>query len=214
MAQNAVGKAEHTFIAIGAAEPLRSLADATATFWKSSAVQFWPFHRSQRECFLTSQGQSLDLPPYQFEKHNHWLEYSKSGTHKQAPLTEATALCPHCNNSITDFPYIVQEGPALSDSVINFSIVTRSSRFQELVGGHTVVGCPLCPAGMYLELVAHAVSQLHGADIAKEIFAESFGIRAPLGLDPQRLVKLTNPNSQNGGQVEFPFFLYSQGQGQ
>jgi acyl carrier protein len=191
MAQNAVGKAEHTFIAIGAADPMRSLADATATLWKSSAVQFWPFHRSQRECFLTSQGQSLDLPPYQFEKHKHWLEYSKSSTNKQAPITEATALCPHCNNSIADFPYIVQAGPALSDSVFDFSIDTRSSRFQELVGGHTVVGCPLCPAGMYLELVAHAVSQLHGANIAKEIFAESFEIKAPLGLGPQRLVKLT-----------------------
>ncbi|KAL3450160.1 hypothetical protein BJX65DRAFT_305618 [Aspergillus insuetus] len=44
---------------------------------------------------------------------------------------------------------------------------------------------------MYLELVAHAVSQLHGANIAKEIFAESFEIKTPLGLDPQRLVKLT-----------------------
>ncbi|KAJ0419262.1 BcPKS20, polyketide synthase [Aspergillus carlsbadensis] len=190
MAQNAVGKAEHTFVAVGATDPMRSLADATATLWKSSAVQFWPFHRSQREVFLTSQGQSVDLPPYQFEKHNHWLEYSKSSTNKQAALTESTTLCPHCNNSITDFPYIVQDAPALSDSVFNFSIDTRSSRFQELIGGHTVVGCPLCPAGMYLELVAHAVSLLHGANLAKEIVAESLEIKAPLGLDPQRSVKL------------------------
>jgi acyl carrier protein len=191
MAQNAASRADHTFIAIGATDPMRSLADATATLWKSSAVQFWPFHQSQRESYLTPQGQSVDLPPYQFEKHNHWLEYSKSSTDKQAPFTEASALWPHCNNSITDFPYLVQEGPALSDFVFNFSIDARSSRFQELVGGHTVVGCPLCPAGMYLELVAHAVSLLHGGNMVKEIVAESFEIKAPLGLDPQRSVKLT-----------------------
>ncbi|KAL3450159.1 KR domain-containing protein [Aspergillus insuetus] len=56
MAQNAVVKAEHTFIAIGATDLIRSLADATATLWKSSAEQFWPFHPSQREFFSTSQG--------------------------------------------------------------------------------------------------------------------------------------------------------------
>ena len=38
----------HTFVALNGKDPVRSLADATVTLWKSGQqdVQFWPFHRS------------------------------------------------------------------------------------------------------------------------------------------------------------------------
>ncbi|KAH8431101.1 uncharacterized protein LDX57_008762 [Aspergillus melleus] len=202
MAQNALATTEHdhTFIALNGVDPRRSLAAATAALWKTSrGVQFWPFHRSQLANFLTPQGRSVDLPPYQFEKHRHWIEYNPSG-----PETDDEyRLCPHCHKNVIDFPYIVQEPPQSqsdSDSTMRFSIDTRSQRYQQLISGHVVVGSPLCPAGMYLELVAHAVRLLQDiSDQENEIGFEAVEIKAPLGLDTQRNVRCTLNNTQERG---------------
>ncbi|KAI9043577.1 BcPKS20 [Aspergillus affinis] len=196
MAQNALASTEHdhTFVALNGVDPRRSLAAATVSLWKTTrGVQFWLFNRSQSANFLTSKGRSIDLPPYQFEKHRHWIKYNPSGGGERH--TDESRLCPHCHKSVVDFPYIVQENPQAqsdSDSTIRFSIDTRSQRYQQLISGHVVVGSPLCPAGMYLELVAHAVCFLQdGSDQENEIGFEAVEIKAPLGLDTRRSVKCT-----------------------
>ncbi|KAL1866900.1 Type I Iterative PKS [Diaporthe australafricana] len=213
MARNALpaeGQApQHKFVAIGSGDPLRSLADATATLWRSGqpGVQFWPFHRSQR----ASYGRVLPaLPQYQFDKSRHWLEYTGfsggadgdkrevSGKDEQAnPAAQSSGLCPHCHKDIRDFSYIVrdEESPDGGAGKAVFKVDVRSKRYQDLVSGHVVVGSPICPAAMYLELVSHAVVLLCGAarvtDAASaDITVEGLQIRAPLGMDAQRSVRL------------------------
>ncbi|KAL3473893.1 BcPKS20, polyketide synthase [Aspergillus californicus] len=209
---------EHTFISIGDIDPRRSLAEATAMLWRtgSTNAQCWLFHRSQRASFLTPQGYYAELPPYQFERHCHWLEYNGRNSNTatngdpQANLadgarhdTELAGACPHCHKSIADIPYIVREKPLSvprSESRFTFKIDTRNARYQELVSGHAVVGTPICPAVMYLEMAAYAVLLLQSKDmreitindVLSKIVIENLEIRAPLGLDPggQRAVKL------------------------
>lgn len=91
MARNALpqaqAQAQHTFVAINGKDPVRSLADATVTLWGSGQlnVQFWPFHRCQRAGYVP-----VALPPYQFERNRHWLEYialSGDGDKKTDKLT-------------------------------------------------------------------------------------------------------------------------------
>ncbi|KAL4867611.1 hypothetical protein BDV12DRAFT_198031 [Aspergillus spectabilis] len=210
MAQTALAPAQHTFLPISGRDVTRSLADATVTLWKKrSLVQFWPFNRNQRASFLTVQGHSLDLPSYQFEKHQHWVGYSDPDTNNKALLSKHTEnatedtrlLCPHCNGSFADFPYIVRERAQShpgSNSTFNFTIDTRSKRYQDLISGHLVVGTPICPAAMYLELAARAVMLLEDeknttVQVAKEMVIETLEIKASLGLDAdaRRSIKLT-----------------------
>ena len=158
MARNALPQVQvqgqHTFVAINSKDTVRSLADATVTLWRSGQpdVQFWPFHRSQRASYV-----SVDLPLYQFEKHRHWLDYISLADDRGKKTNEQTparsGLCPHCLKEINDFSYIVQDkshSQGVDRSV--FKVDTRSRRFQDLVKGHVVVGSPISPAAMYLEL--------------------------------------------------------------
>ncbi|PLB49342.1 BcPKS20, polyketide synthase [Aspergillus steynii IBT 23096] len=202
MAQSALAPAEHTFVAINGTHPRRSLAAATAALWKRDrAVQFWLFHRSQSVDYGTPHGTSLDLPPYQFEKHRHWTEYKKTRHLEANGRAEHTEqLCQNCQKNVADYPYIVCEGSPSqlsSGSKFTFHIHTRSQRYQQLVSGHVVVGNPLCPAGMYLEFAAHAVLMLRGGiEDGAQIVIGSLEIKAPLGLDTTRSVKCTLSQKQ------------------
>jgi thioesterase domain-containing protein/acyl carrier protein len=227
---------EHTFIPISGTDPQRSLAEAIAMLWKRGTVnaQFWPFYQSQQASFLTPQGRFVELPPYQFESHCHWLDYSSHrsdttpNSNPQGSLanhitheTEASDECPHCHKSITDFPYIIPDKSTTdssSDPHFTFTLDTRNARYQKLVSGHAVVGTPICPAAMYIEAVVHALLLLQSKDrqipIATDILCsfviKDLEIRAPLGLatGAQRAVKLTLCKDKNR-QGTWRFELFS-----
>ncbi|KAM0139075.1 hypothetical protein ACHAP3_003343 [Botrytis cinerea] len=199
MTRNALSQAhplaEHSYVAINGKDLVRSLADATVTLWKNGQqqVQFWLFHRSQRMSY-----ESIAIPPYQFEKDRHWLDYIDPLADKKNKPDEhsanLTGECPHCLKNINDFPYIVQDKSQIQpvDRFV-FKVDTRSKRYQELVGGHSVTGSPICPASMYLELFSHAVVLVYRPQVMttnSEITIDSLEIRAALGLDTQRLVKV------------------------
>ncbi|KAJ5578595.1 uncharacterized protein N7459_007559 [Penicillium hispanicum] len=199
MARNALPQPQtqnqHTFIGINSKDPLRSLADATVTLWKGGQlnIQYWPFHRSQRASYLP-----VTLPPYQFEKHKHWLDYvdvasyKNNKSHSQPPAR--SGLCPHCLKDVSDYAYIAQDKTqAQGLGRFVFKVDTRSRRYQEIVKGHIVVGSPIAPAAMYLELVAHAVALLEDTQtqaVTPQISAERLEIKAPMGLDTQRSLQV------------------------
>ncbi|KAK7942475.1 polyketide synthase [Apiospora aurea] len=198
MARNALSQtqSQHTFVAIDGKKPAQSLADATATLWKNGQpeVQYWPFHKSQRGSYTAAV-----LPPYQFEKNRHWLDYvprlegdnaakKPVGQEALAPLGQ----CPHCLKHASDVPYIVQDkssSRANADTSV-FKVDARSRRYQELIGGHVVVGTPICPASMYMELATLAVTSLKPTAMNSEITVDSLAIKAPLSLDTQRAISL------------------------
>ncbi|KAE8331373.1 hypothetical protein BDV39DRAFT_189789 [Aspergillus sergii] len=207
MARNALpqpeAQSQHTFVPIKGKDPVQSLADATATLWKNgqASVQFWLFHRSERAKFVP-----MALPPYQFEKHRHWLEYTGLGVNRDGKIDEQEpargGICSHCLGDIDHFPYIVQDKSqtqSMGRSV--FRIDMRSRRYQDLVKGHVVVGSPICPASMYLELASRAVILLLGERTATnipEIVADAVDIKAPLGLDMERSVVLALAEKSRG----------------
>ncbi|KAK7931820.1 polyketide synthase [Apiospora marii] len=197
MARNAIPQARlarHNFVAIDSKEPVRSLANATLTLWKSgqSHVQFWPFHKSQRADYA-----AVVLPHYQFEQNRHWLDYAprlEGDTAKTAAegLLTPPSQCPHCLRHTSDFPYISQEasGSRGGTETFVFKVDARSRRYQELVQGHAVVGSPICPAAMYLELATLAVASLTTTTTGSETTVDSLVIKSPLGLDMQRSISL------------------------
>ncbi|OGM49360.1 polyketide synthase [Aspergillus bombycis] len=214
MARNALPQpqtqSQHTFVPINGNKPVQSLANAVVTLWKNgqTSAQFWLFHRSEQSSFMP-----VELPPYQFEKHSHWLEYTHLAGNRGRKTDEQDLTqyetCSHCLKDIDRFPYISHvksQTQGRGKSV--FKIDMRSRRYQDLVKGHVVVGSPICPAAMYLELASHAVALLHKdhrVSNIPEIVADAVKIKAPLGLDMQRSVTLTlTENSQ--GMWDFELF--------
>ena len=150
------------------------LADVTTKLWKiGHKVQFWPFHRSQM-----GEYSYINLPPYQFEKTRHWLDYVDyvSSTSTEEPVKPDSGI------------------PLLSlrvrkDGEAEFSVYPKSKQYKLFVQGHAVLGAPLCPAPLYVELVAQAATQFHETpNLVPRI--EHMEILVPLGYDVDRTIVL------------------------
>lgn len=156
------------------------LADATVSLWKAGyPVQFWPFNRRQRTEYT-----NINLPPYQFEKSKHWLKWKDNVT---TNIVEEVAPAP----VVSVDPVLISFSKFLDEDkkVAEFIIDPRSKEYQAYVKGHAVLAEPLCPAPLYVELVAKAARTLH--ESASHPTLEDLEIRAPLGLAIDRYIILT-----------------------
>ncbi|KAF5531571.1 polyketide synthase [Fusarium mexicanum] len=179
----------NVFVPVDGKDPAASLAEAVAILWRSgiSNVQFWPFHKIQQAVYSTAV-----LPPYQFDKNRHWLDYA-----------------PGWNAS--DFPYIAMVESRKDTGTATFKVDPRSRRYQEIFQGHNVVGSPICPVAMYLELATLGVSSLTTMQ-GLSMTVENLTIKAPLGLDTVTSISLTM-TTRLGTEWEWDFQLSSTRQG-
>lgn len=164
----------------GVESPMNALVDTTIKLWQHGHhAQFWPFHRVQREDY-----QPLNLPPYQFEKNRHWLDFNlgtreysdkamsikpeliKSGM--KGDSISAHVSTPHAVQ--WPIPVVEREAdPVLigqcmfqnqAQTHAQFSIDPRSAEWKSMVAGHSVLYEALCPAPLYVELLVQAVAQI------------------------------------------------------
>lgn len=176
-------------------DAMDTLADTTASLWKRGhSVQFWPFHRTQRQSY-----NHINLPPYQFEKREHWLDFnltSQPNVQASQSIDEATCKTP-------DPVLIVLSG--FEDAQKRHAVFTIDPRCEEwkiLVKGHAVLEQPVCPASLYVELVHRAAKSL-AED--REMPAVSFPrfdrleIVSPLGLNHNGDVLLKLSQSDQAG---------------
>ena len=179
MIRRALGPAtsrDHTFLPLQLNNPdaVGLLADTTANLWKvGHKVQFWPFHQSQRREYSY-----LNLPPYQFEKTRHWLDYVDHIP--KTSLKEPTKP----ESEIPLISLLVQNG-----GEAEFLINPKSREYKLFVQGHAVLGAPLCPAPLYIELVARAAMQIHEAP-DRVPGVENMEVLAPPGYDVERTIIL------------------------
>ena len=157
-----------------------SLVDTTVNLWKTGHnVQFWPFHRSQKHEYS-----HMNLPPYQFEKSKHWLEWIDTS---EAPVETK--------------PVVDKLSPSLLSLIkhdqncrhAEFSVNARSEQYGLFVGGHAVLANPLCPAPLYAELVSVAATTIASTtgSAAYVPCVEDIEIKAPLGLNLDRSIGLS-----------------------
>ncbi|KAI9864364.1 MAG: Type I Iterative PKS [Trichoglossum hirsutum] len=172
----------HSFqpIHLNSSDAMGSLVNATVNLWKIGLkMQFWSFNRLQRH-----QYSQVNLPPYQFEKSRHWLEYKNN----------VEALTPVAPTDVEHKPILLSftKFQDWSQCVAEFSVDPRSEQYKVCVQGHAVLGNGLCPASLYIELVAKAATTLK-PDSASTCLPciEELEIHAPLGLGPDRAISLT-----------------------
>lgn len=173
----------HSFhsVKLHSPDPMGSLTDTTINLWKAGVkVQFWPFHRIQKSHYFT-----INLPPYQFEKSRHWLNYVEK--HEM-------------NQSITSMP--VESDPALlaflgfsgsHEEVAKFTVHQTSEQYKACVQGHAVLASNLCPASLYIEIAVGAAKILKPDSSSLRYIPQldELEMYTPLGVDLNRGVQIS-----------------------
>ncbi|AEO67410.1 uncharacterized protein THITE_2050784 [Thermothielavioides terrestris NRRL 8126] len=191
LATNADGK--HLFQSIDIRSPGAGvrLAEAVARLWAAGVrVQYWPFHRIQKNDFSW-----INLPPYQFQKNSFWIDYvapktaSTLGTAPTTPLLE---------------PFESGE-----EGAVTFLLHTTHEVFRHCTQGHAVLGQSLCPASMYVETALRAAELLRESPVQSSASVKDLRISSPLTVGTTRtvLVQLTPKSS-----VEWAFTVLSRAQ--
>ncbi|POR36056.1 Polyketide synthase [Tolypocladium paradoxum] len=181
------GSSSHSFYSVRLHDsgPMNSLADTTLGLWSEGVrVQFWLYHASQRRCFVP-----LELPPYQFEKSQHWLPIVQR--HKESERDGQ-------NQPTQEAPKLVSlVGPDDTNAqTVEFSINQHSEEYSTFVRGRTVFGQILVPASVYVESAARAFSLLpiqasSSGPSSASVEVGQVKLHAPFGLDLQRRLRLT-----------------------
>lgn len=205
-ALNQATASSHTFqpVQLGAADAIGSLAEATVNLWRSGhKVQFWPYHRSQKQEYC-----AINLPPYQFEKSRHWLSWIDTA---QVPtpvqLSKPLAEKEHILLSLTRFRDQTQRDA-------EFSVDPSSTDYEFYVQGHAVLGEPLCPAPLYVELVSRAAMILMKDSGISDYLpcVEDLEINAPLGMNTDRAISIDLKRAE-GKTPAWTFEMASKSQG-
>lgn len=178
---------------LGSPNAWNGLAKITSKLWDAgSKSQFWPFHTSQKGGYGW-----LDLPPYQFTKNKHWIEYNPHAGMLQNDTGIATE-----NKPTTELITLVHS----NSTQALFSINTSHDFFLLCVSGHAVLGQSLCPASLYFELVVRAAQALNNGSSAVPNIS-GLRIVSPLPLTPAGRLLLSLSKS---GDRQWAFSLNTQ----
>ncbi|KAL7940701.1 hypothetical protein V8C42DRAFT_361770 [Trichoderma barbatum] len=152
-----------------------NLTKAVCLLWSNGvSAQFWPFHR----CQMSSYGW-INLPPYQFAKTRHWLEYKPA-----APVWATSADMTTPVNLDQDLVRLCSDQPRLGE--VLFEINPRHELYQLSTSGHEVVEQSLCPASLYIEFVLMASRMLSDAQSQTAVVPRigDLTMSSPLVLNP------------------------------
>jgi malonyl CoA-acyl carrier protein transacylase len=182
----------HTFqsLSLTSHNAVDQLAGATVNLWNAGlGVQFWPFHRLQRQYYS-----HINLPPYQFEKSRHWLEYVDAD---ERSVQEGKITAPDPEEKLGSASELLTfvsflRPQSKRESLSEFSISPESAQFKSYVQGHSVLEKNLCPASLYIHLATKAVSILIEETklVGHTLSVESIELQSPLGIDEQRAISL------------------------
>lgn len=174
-----------------------NLANATSDLWTAgSKAQFWPFHHRQKDSYSW-----INLPPYQFEKTRHWMQYKA----RPGLSPEATAL------PVDHEPELLCKLDGDSSEAL-FAIDTTHKTFTLCTTGHAVLNHSLCPASMYFELAIRAARLVAESESSRSLpRIQDLKISSPLSLNPAGRVflKLTMDKKSN---ETWGFVLFSRDQ--
>lgn len=187
---------QHSFQScqFGGAEAMGSLADTTVNLWKwGHHVQFWPFHHVQK-----AQYTPINMPPYQFEKTKHWLDWKEPSGET---ITTFVPTLPAPEVELISFVGYRDKDKYEAE----FSVNPRNKQWKAHVCGHAVLAEPLCPAPMYVELATRAAVLLTEDEQFRSFPAlvENIEITSPLGLAQDSLITLFMTRKEPGLSWDF-----------
>jgi acetyl esterase/lipase/2-polyprenyl-3-methyl-5-hydroxy-6-metoxy-1,4-benzoquinol methylase/acyl carrier protein len=188
---------EHTYLPIDLQESTAecNLADVTKVLWsKGVPVQFWAFHGSPAGY------KWINLPPYQFSKTRHWIDYDPYAFHPTGALSEEEK---HDDG-------LLQLVERDANGCL-FRINNQDPAYRMCTEGHAVVDQNLCPASLYVEIVVRGAMTLSAnGQAAAMAHIEALSISAPLVVDMPGSVCLRVTQIANNNDGGWMFSLFSQ----
>lgn len=200
--ENARPGNNHTLqsIDLRGSDAMEKLSKATCNVWAAgSDVQFWPFHRSQKNDYNW-----VNLPPYQFQETSHWLEYK---TPDPVIISQPAPSEQVQENKKDALLTLLERNPG--DAL--FGVDCANDLFKMCAEGHAVLKQSLCPASMYFEMAIQA-SMLLTEDNAQSSIPQiaDLKIRSPLSCSPDRSLFIQLDGSQEDESWGFTVFSRSQ----
>ena len=173
------------------------LAKTCSTLWSAGySVQFWPF-----EGYENSSHTWLRLPPYQFEKTRHWIDYKAP---QRAIVGPTTLRADSSRDLLTKVER--QQSPECQSL---FSVNVKHEVFASCTKGHAVLEQCLCPASMYVELSVQGAMKINQSfDSSKGAEVHDLVMTSPLSLNYPREVFL-EVNAEGDQGYTSKFRLYS-----
>ena len=163
------------------------VGDTIASLWRQGiSLSHWAFLGAQKYQF-----KQLWLPPYQFERHSHWVENIDRAMEAQDERSTNAFPAPALEERSLPSKLVFQIDSSITNSVVSeFVVNVNGHRFQEIVRGHAVLQQPLCPAPLYMECTTMAIQLITGSIENQHLAFEDLEFPSPLGLDLSRDVKL------------------------
>jgi acyl transferase domain-containing protein/SAM-dependent methyltransferase len=159
--------------------PHSIISNTVSAFWRYGiSLKHWEF--------LATSPRQIWLPPLQFEKHSHGIENIDRAMEAHEKLAAGSFIVPEIASPTRQ---LVKHLETTAERSV-FLIDARCERFLKIVGGHAVVGSPLCPASLYMESVVMAVQTLFDNLNDLDLVFEDVEFLAPLGLSPDHTITL------------------------
>ena len=109
-------------------------------------IHFWPFHRHQSNDYIQS-----NVPPYSFEKSRHWLKWIDYAALRSSATSSKAASASKPN--LLTFTRFLDPLKRQAELIVD----SGSLEWKLYVQGHAVLAESLCPAPLYVELVARGI---------------------------------------------------------
>jgi acyl transferase domain-containing protein/acyl carrier protein len=171
------------------ATSFESLAEATTSLWKLGLdIRFWPFHKSQQH-----QYRILNLPPYQFDKAYHWLDWKD--------LSTPEVLVQHPEPEQRPLLRLIRKTTSGGDFCIN----TQCESWQTIVSQHQVLGCSVCALSSLLDLVSKAINTIQDtpAQTALIYNIQDLVTQSPIPAESESGLNLTIENANHPQSWKF-----------
>ena len=160
--------------------PTVMLPTITTKIWQEGASSsFWGF----RPLHETNVKQ-MWLPPYQFERSNHWMPYIDHALEISENQAVGGKFEPVVETASKPLQLIEHRTQPKEDG--EYTMNTRAQRYIDIVSGHAVLNRPLCPAAMYMECAVMAAQLSLGKTESSDLWFENLTFDAPLGVDHGR----------------------------
>ena len=171
-------------------QSLRALVDTTISLWKAGLrVIFWPHSRTQ-----TYQYAPIVLPPYQFEKHRHWLEFKPL---LKQPVNEAVLSNGSKAVEVEAQPmglYTLLGYRKTDGNGCRFRINTAIKQYVDVVSGYVMAKTVhTSPAIFEIDLAIQAITTIRPELAeANKLHPQIYNIvnQSPIFMDPSRTVFL------------------------
>ncbi|KAE8552407.1 hypothetical protein EYB25_006301 [Talaromyces marneffei] len=192
---------QHTFLGLKAkdiARPIDVIPQASLTLWQEgmSVSCFDGFYSHPPNGVTSNVFNHIWLPPYQFQRTRHWLQYMDLVTEERKTVDErlrsAGAVGTIASQPQTPPLKLVTARSRDSESwsSLEFAIHSETSRFTDIVSAHAVRDQPLCPASMYMECVVMAAQMVEPSVSVKSLSFQNLSFQGALGINYNRDVSL------------------------